>query len=100
MKLSALGLRARPPDLDSFIEDCEGELTSFLPRGLEKLHFLEGVLWGVVEVVGVLPFIEWCLEGVEKDGTSRETGGSSWDAYRGCSSLSEPGNVTLGAACC
>lgn len=51
MKLSARGLITRPADLESFIEDCDGDETNFFPRGLEKLHFFEGVLCGVVVVL-------------------------------------------------
>ena len=76
VKLSARGLSASPPDFDSFMDDCEGDVTSFLPRGLEKLHFLDGVLF-VPELVGVVDFREWCLCGVANDGTSKTAAGSN-----------------------
>lgn len=41
VKLSPRGLNA---DFESFIDDCEGDVTSFFPKGFEKLHFFEGVL--------------------------------------------------------
>lgn len=46
VKLRARGLSDRPAlELPSFMDAFEGEVTSFLPRGFEKLHFFEGVLW-------------------------------------------------------
>ena len=49
------GLRADPEDLlaesESFIEEVDGDVTSFLPSALEKLHFFDGDLWVLVGVV-------------------------------------------------
>ena len=59
---SARGLSARPGDFDepeSFMDDCEGDVSSFLPSGIEKLHFFDGVFCVCVEpVVGVDTFDE------------------------------------------
>lgn len=72
MKLGALGLSDRPADFEplSFIEAFEGEVINFLPRGFEKLHFLDGVLW---LLVGVVDFKERCFDGVLNTGTSDGT---------------------------
>ena len=56
------------------MDDWEGDVTSFFPKGFEKLHFLDGVLV-VPALVGVVDFKEWCLCGVENDGTSRTAAG-------------------------
>ena len=46
VKLRARGLKAMLGDfaLESLMDADDGEVTSFLPRGLVKLHFFEGVL--------------------------------------------------------
>lgn len=74
------GLSTRPGDFGappaSFIDDCEGEFRSFLPSGIEKLHFLDGVLC-VEPVAGVETFRELCLTGVEGSTGASCTGARS-----------------------
>lgn len=68
VKLRARGLRDIPGDFPgpSFMDDVDGEVTSFLPSGFEKLHFFEGVLW----LVGVVTLRDCRLDGVLNTGTS------------------------------
>lgn len=103
VKLSALGLRDIPADLESFIEALDGEVTSFFPSGFEKLHFFEGVLW---LLVGVVDFRDKCLDGVLKDGTSSGAGRSISLPPRFAVGLSSKvstvatGNTIPALACC
>lgn len=72
------GLTGMPGDFGaaaSRIDDVDGVDDNFLPSALEKLHFLEGVLWMFVGVVDFGTCSELCLDGVVGNGgTSRVEG--------------------------
>lgn len=60
-------------ELESFMEELEGDFDNFFPSAFVKLHFLEGVLCVVGVAEDLCSEKEWCLEGVAgKLRTSRD----------------------------